>query len=378
MSNILKSRFEISRDILGERNIVIGDIDQTLKDLVIQWIEEGQNFLADRIAFPALKRSLFFTVQKTTNAGTATFTNNSKAVTGSGTSWLSEDIPFQRMIRPTDVAKEFTWTRILSVASDTSLTLLTEWFGATRAAVAYEIVTHAIVLRPDVLRVLNVIRHSFVDSVPQSAYQLRAVEDAVNQRFVNTRFKGEPVAYSMGEETQVAEVTGTVSVTTGSPTVTGSGTTFLKPLRSIRTFAVAGNAVFQVDNDTLDNNYQVQKISTDTGLTLERNYGGSTGSGKSYQILFNVKLLNIFPPPGDAETTQIRVDAVLKPLNLATDLQISQVDNDMLTLYGIIRLRMKENSDPSRYVSLLQQRMSDFGFQEDIRHAFYDQERKNR
>ena len=378
MSNILKSRFEISRDILGERNIVIGDADAPLKDLVIQWIEEGQNFLADRIDFPSLKRSLFFTIQKTTNAGTITLTNNSKTVTGVGTSWLSEDIPSQRIIRPTDVADEFTWMNILSVASDTSLALATEWFGANRAGVTYEIVTQSIVLRPDILRVLSVIRHSFIDSVPQAAYQLRASEDAISKRFVNTRFKGEPVAYSLGGETGFSETAGTVSVTNGSPTVTGSGTAFLKPIRSIRTIAVAGHSIFQVDADTGDNSYQVQKVTTDTSLTLERNYDGVTGSGKAYQILFNTKLLNIFPPPTDAETTQMRVEVILRPPNLATDLQIPKVDNDMLTLYGIIRLRMKENSDPSRYVSLLQQRMTDFGFKEDIRPAFYDQLRKNR
>lgn len=71
----------------------------------------------------------------TYNTGTATVNNGSTAVTGQGTTWLTSGIQ----------AGDFFWAagqsvRILSVNSNTSLTLAYNWPGASRSADIYEIV----------------------------------------------------------------------------------------------------------------------------------------------------------------------------------------------------------------------------------------------
>ena len=67
--------------------------------------------------------------------------------------------------------------------------------------------------------------------------------------------------------------TGTISVTNGSQTVTGSGTNFIEG-------ANAGEAV-QVD-DVL---HEILSIESATSLTLATNYIGSTQSGEAYAIV---------------------------------------------------------------------------------------------
>ena len=65
-------------------------------------------------------------------------------------------------------------------------------------------------------------------------------------------------------------LTGTVAVTNGSPTVTGTGTLFTTEL-------VVNDFIFLAAGDGLL--YRVQSIANDTSLTLASNYGGTTGSG---------------------------------------------------------------------------------------------------
>ncbi len=68
--------------------------------------------------------------------------------------------------------------------------------------------------------------------------------------------------------------TGTVAVTTGSPTVTGTGTEW-------ETVAFGG-AQFMVQGDTTV--YTVQNQESDTTLTLDQNMDRATGSGLTYQL----------------------------------------------------------------------------------------------
>jgi hypothetical protein len=68
--------------------------------------------------------------------------------------------------------------------------------------------------------------------------------------------------------------TGTVTVTRGSPTVTGSGTTFTAAMVD-RQFRAAGN-------DTPI--YTIQEVNSATELTIDQDWGGSTASGQSYEI----------------------------------------------------------------------------------------------
>ncbi len=66
-------------------------------------------------------------------------------------------------------------------------------------------------------------------------------------------------------------ITGTVDVSNGSPTVTGTGTAFLTELK-------AGNTLFIISSGNTQE-YRVRTITSDTVLTLEGNFGGITQTG---------------------------------------------------------------------------------------------------
>ncbi len=75
-------------------------------------------------------------------------------------------------------------------------------------------------------------------------------------------------------QTKAVYSAGTVSVTNGDATVTGTGTAFSANVN-------AGDR-FRVDGD--DTSYVVSSITNDTSLELTTNYIGTTATGKSYSI----------------------------------------------------------------------------------------------
>lgn len=76
-----------------------------------------------------------------------------------------------------------------------------------------------------------------------------------------------------GSRKEAAYETGTVKVTQGSKTVTGSGTKW--------TEAVDVGMLFQVGNERV---YVVSSVDSDTQLTLRDAYQGTTGEGKAYVL----------------------------------------------------------------------------------------------
>lgn len=75
---------------------------------------------------------------------------------------------------------------------------------------------------------------------------------------------------------QADYTTGTVAVTNGSPTITGTGTTFVANMvnRWIRVTAPDGDEQW----------YQIKTFTSTTSLTLYNNYTGNTASGAAYTI----------------------------------------------------------------------------------------------
>lgn len=96
--------------------------------------------------------------------------------------------------------------------------------------------------------------------------------------------------------------TGTVSVTNGSATVTGSGTAFLAN-------AVVGG-LFQINGEGIA--YQISAIGSDTSLTLSAPYAGTTGSGKSYSISKDFTSRHSLPTPnrGDVDVAVLLTRAL--------------------------------------------------------------------
>jgi hypothetical protein len=82
------------------------------------------------------------------NTGTASISNAGTAVTGQGTSWLTSGIQAGDLFTAAGLS-----VRILSVNSNTSMTLAYAWPGSSRSADAYEIR-----LTPDAVRILTAAR----------------------------------------------------------------------------------------------------------------------------------------------------------------------------------------------------------------------------
>lgn len=75
---------------------------------------------------------------------------------------------------------------------------------------------------------------------------------------------------------QADYTTGTVSVSSGSPTITGAGTTFIPNMV---------NRWIQISSPAGDNQwYQIKAYSSATGITLYNNYSGVNVSGGTYII----------------------------------------------------------------------------------------------
>lgn len=95
---------------------------------------------------------------------------------------------------------------------------------------------------------------------------------------------------------------GTVSVTNGSPTVTGDISFWLENIAAGHLFMIVGQGT----------TYQVGAVVSDVELTLTQNYAGATASGLSYTISSSFTPIYGFPyvEPGDVETTTINKRAM--------------------------------------------------------------------
>ena len=67
-------------------------------------------------------------------AGTATFTNGSKNVTGTGTTWVSNVRPGDEIIGPDNISRE-----VESVTADSALSMVEAYSGATTAGASYKV-----------------------------------------------------------------------------------------------------------------------------------------------------------------------------------------------------------------------------------------------
>jgi hypothetical protein len=101
------------------------------------------------------------------------------------------------------------------------------------------------------------------------------IEDGTDETYEVTGYDGTnlEIAPSYNSDTVALYATGTVTVTNGSATVTGSGTTF--------TSAMVGR-YFHVAGDT--DRYLISAFVSATEITLSTVYGGTGGAGQSYNI----------------------------------------------------------------------------------------------
>lgn len=114
----------------------------------------------------------------------------------------------------------------------------------------------------------------FDDSEDQAVLAIYEVSQALTSRYIIVTSR-ELFLFDGSSYHNLTPVydTGTVSATNGSPTVTGSGTSW-------NTFHMKETDQIEIDSVW----YEIQTVDSDTQVTLTTNFSGTTGSGKSYTI----------------------------------------------------------------------------------------------
>jgi hypothetical protein len=123
--------------------------------------------------------------------------------------------------------------------------------------------------------------------------------------------------------------TGTVSVTNGSATVTGTDTSWSGNVSAGDAFTIVGSGV----------TYTVASVSSNTSLTLSAPYAGSTASGQSYAITRDFTADGIVEmSQGDIETATIFTRAVRKIQDLFTSLKTGLTTNKVISAGGDLEI----------------------------------------
>jgi len=218
-------------------------------------------------------------------SGTVALTAASATVKGTGTSFTSLK-PNQWLVFAADTTQ--TPYQIKSIASDTSLTLTTSYGGGTTASTTATMSLDPLAFN---LTVTNLVDGT-VEAFPnvsfnnnQNNYVAAVVNDPDNgSQLVNVQVGGPtpttppPVTGIVGTALTINAVdaalggtslpSGTVALTAGSATVTGTSTTFTTSLKPGQWLVFA--------SDGSKTPYQVSAIASDTSLTLATPFGGST------------------------------------------------------------------------------------------------------
>ena len=287
---------------------------------VITTVESRINQIQDDIFFHApwewRKRKFFFTTRAPYATGTVGLTQNSRTVTGSGTTWT--DSMKLGYLKINDVSY-----KIDKYVSATSIKLKAAYPDATESGKAYEIVFPDYSLSPYISSILSLkIEHS----------EVRLKNE--NRILSNQGETGQPdecALISRLEEDYYN--TGSVTVTNASTAVTGSGTSWSSDME--------GKAFFVNEHSEP---YVVRDVVSTTSITLDRAYKGDTGSGKGYKIdPAGTLMITLRAVPDDYY--YVEMDCLVVPLKLIDANDISLVPNHAPLLAGAIYLGLIDFED---------------------------------
>jgi uncharacterized protein len=244
--------------------------------------------------------------------GSLAVTSGSSTVTGTGTSFQSALKVGQFLVFASDATQ--TAYKITGIASDTSLTLITNYAGATAASTTAIVSPDPMAFNLTVTNLLDGVVEPFPNvslDGNRKNYVLAVTNDPDNgSQLVNVALAGAPPANPpaatgivgtpvnmalVNAALDAAAVSGTVALTNNSGAVTGTGTSFTSALK-IGQFLIFGT-------DATATPYQVSAIASDIKLTLSTPFAGATAPGVTASVLtgtatkdFGVQL-NVSSPP---------------------------------------------------------------------------------
>jgi predicted phage baseplate assembly protein len=216
-------------------------------------------------------------------AGTVALTNGSATVTGTGTSFTNALQVDQWLVFASDITQ--TPYQISAIANDASLTLASPYAGGAAKSTTTGVIAAVIedlgqVPEPPPVPITQSSCACTCEGTPPTS-QPRYYPELANS----------PVTFAYPG---VLLWTGTVAVTNGSPTVTGTGTSFTTAL------SVGQQLVFSCD--TAQAPYQILTITNDASLTLTSNFAGATTPSTTATLVATTSASG-FLTPGSSGTS---------------------------------------------------------------------------
>jgi hypothetical protein len=259
--------------------------------LIKDGIQMGLDRLTDK-DLPYLMTDGVITTVAPYETGTVTVTNNSKTVTGSGTTFTSAMVG--RKIR---IAGENAYYRISSYSSATSITLENVYQGDTASAQTYSIYKDEYRLPAD-LDVYKVLRQ-IEDS--QSIIDLERTAFDLYEPSPNAQ--GSPRFSVLAGTRLDTYATGTISGTVSGSTITGSSTAWTGVEGLGRGTRITVSTVV----------YTVKSVDSDTQITIYELIS-STFSASTYSVSLDNYIIQLFNIPDRIENIYFKYQRLPFPL----------------------------------------------------------------
>lgn len=257
--------------------------------------------ISTRQQFRFLETTNDFITVGTHTTGTVAVTQDSKTVTGTATAWTADMVGRQFRVDGTNIVYQ-----VATFVSGTSITLDRAYQDDTATVQNYSIFRNRYTLPIDFDHMTSVKERS--RGIP--LFENHSME--FDSFLPNPTATGVPRHYFIHGEEILTHSDGTVSVTNGSATVTGTGSNWETDKGNLNGVDDHIKRTFRVGTD--DKTYVVASIESATSLTLERNYEGSTNASAAYTMKGKFKNIFLHPIPDaryEIEHKHFKVPAVL-------------------------------------------------------------------
>jgi hypothetical protein len=326
---MLVTRQEIVNEVLSKLGTTSGNIDATDLTTIRLRVNQVQDYIFYDRDWEWRKRTYYFTTRKPYSTGTVDVTENSKTVTGNGTT-------FTDAMRVGYLVLGDRAFKIQSVTSGTELKLESPYSQDSATLQTYKLVFPEIHLPHEIDSVV---------SVKLNGADLDVVDR--DQLVLSVSSVATPQQASFGDRTREPYYdTNTVTVTNASRTVTGSSTSFE---------ALMEGMSFRVDD--FSKAYVIKSVDSPTQITLRDKYEGTGASGKSYSISpVGTGMLSFRYAPDDYYT--VEVEALIGSDKLVSDNAYSLIPNHAPLLHGACWLALADFKNMNPVV--VQQQRADF------------------
>lgn len=326
---MLVTRQEIVNEILSKLGTNVQNVEATDLTTIRLRVNQVQDYIFYDRDWEWRKRTYYFTTRKPYEVGTITVTENSRVVTGSGTTWTAA-------MRTGYLFCGNRAYKVQSVTNGTELKLEAPYPEDTESSKAYKLIFPDIYMPHEIESVVSV-KLNGEDIVAVNRGQLSIGFDGV----------GTPQQAAFGDRTREDYYNAeTVTVTSGSATVTGSSTAFESLMEGMS---------FRVNE--FSKCYVIKSVDTPTQITLREAYEGTSGAGKAYAISpVGTGILTLRNAPDDYYS--IEVEALIGSSKLVSDTAYSLIPNHAPLLHGACWLALADFKAMNPVV--VQQQRADF------------------